>query len=137
MIQTSISNMLSLKESIDTTSLDRIFTSETRLANISQKLGEVNYLLDKSSEGLKSIALLIKDKVSNIFDRDTQNLLALKKLIHAHDPMRVVERGYSLTLNDKGKVISSIDDIENNENITTRLSDGEIISTVKEKKENK
>ena len=136
-VRSAIEEMLELKEAIDSSTLDRILTHETRLANISSKLGEVNYLLDKNSDRLDSISLMLKNKITNVFDRNTQNLSALKKLIHAHDPMRVVERGFSLTFNEDGKIISSIEEIKTDSKITTRLSDGELISVVKEKKEAK
>lgn len=136
-VRSAVEEMYDLKNSIDSSTLDRIMTHETRLANISQKLGEVNYLLDKNSDRLNSISIVLANKITNVFDRSTQNLSALKKLIHAHDPMRVVERGYSLTFNEDGKIISSIDEIEKDSKITTRLGDGELISVVKEKKEAK
>ena len=49
--------------------------------------------------------------------------------------MRVVERGYSLVISSDGKIISSVKNIDVDEQITTRLSDGDLISVVKEKKE--
>lgn len=136
-VRDAVEKMICFGETIDASTLDRILTNETRLANISQKLGEVNYLLDKNCDQLDSIALMLKNKITNVFDRSTQNLVSLKKLIHAHDPMRIVERGYSLTFNEEGKIVSSIKEIEKDSQITTRLSDGELISVVKEKKEEK
>lgn len=136
-VRSAIDEMLELKTAIDNKSMDRIVTSETRIANISQKLGEINYILEKHKDNVDAIALSIKEKVINLFDRNTQNLISLKKLIHAHDPMRVVERGFSLTFGEDGKIISTVKNIKTDTKITTKLADGELISIVKEKKETK
>ena len=46
------------------------------------------------------------------------------------NPMNVLKRGYSLTTNEKGEVISSIKNVKHNDKIITRVSDGELTSVV-------
>ena len=46
------------------------------------------------------------------------------------NPMNVLKRGYSITTNEKGEVISSIKNIKHNDKIITRVSDGELTSIV-------
>lgn len=135
MIRSANDAMTELKEIIDAKVLDRIILNENRLANISSKLSEVNYLLDKHCDILQNIGAMFSEKLTNIFDRNIAYLKSQQKLIYAHDPMRVVERGYSLVISSDGKIISSVKNIDVDEQITTRLSDGDLISVVKEKKE--
>ncbi|WP_154114738.1 exodeoxyribonuclease VII large subunit [Vibrio cincinnatiensis] len=45
-------------------------------------------------------------------------------------PLATLSRGYSITQNDRGKVIHSVDEIKRGDKLVTRLAQGEIHSTV-------
>ena len=68
----------------------------------------------------------------------TLNLIAQKKsqlglsarTLNAVSPLHTLERGYSITLDKKGKTITSIEQIKPNDTIETRLHNGSIISHV-------
>ena len=60
-------------------------------------------------------------------------LNALKIKLEALSPTKPLERGYSLTTNEEGKVITSINDISINQELKTALKDGIITSTVVKK----
>ena len=60
-------------------------------------------------------------------------LNALKIKLEALSPTKPLERGYSLTTNEDGKVITSINDISINQELKTALKDGIITSTVVKK----
>ena len=60
-------------------------------------------------------------------------LNALKIKLEALSPTKPLERGYSLTTNEEGKVITSINDISINQELKTTLKDGIITSTVVKK----
>ena len=51
------------------------------------------------------------------------------------DPKEILKRGYSYTLH-KGKIITSTEEINVGDEITTQLFQGEITSILKDKKEN-
>ncbi|MBX3390001.1 MAG: exodeoxyribonuclease VII large subunit [Phycisphaeraceae bacterium] len=55
---------------------------------------------------------------------------AIEKHLNAIAPQRVVERGFSITLNSKGKVVRSISDVGAGDTLRTRVADGTIDSTV-------
>ena len=46
------------------------------------------------------------------------------------DPKTTLARGYSLTLDAKGKFIRNVSQLKSGDTIKTRLSDGEVLSTV-------
>jgi exodeoxyribonuclease VII large subunit len=54
----------------------------------------------------------------------------LKDMVQAYDPVHVLRRGFSITLNGEGTVVKSAADLTPGETITTRLAAGEIVSTV-------
>ena len=51
-------------------------------------------------------------------------------------PLKVLLRGYSVTENAEGTVIRSVSQVQSGEQITVSLSDGSLIASVKEVKEN-
>ena len=70
----------------------------------------------------------IKERIVNLKE-DIDNFQKRLELIN---PMNVLKRGYSITTNEKGEVISSIKDVSQNDKIITKVADGEIISITSE-----
>ena len=56
-------------------------------------------------------------------------------LLQSVSPLSTLARGYSITLLDD-EPVSRVSDVKKGKNITTRVSDGEIVSTVTHVKEN-
>ncbi|MCL4117980.1 UNVERIFIED_CONTAM: hypothetical protein GTU68_001865 [Idotea baltica] len=65
----------------------------------------------------------------NLLMQRHQLALAAEKL-DTVSPLATLQRGYSITRNKKGAVVTSTKQVETGENITTRFVDGEITSTV-------
>ena len=53
-----------------------------------------------------------------------------RRLLSAYDPVRTLERGWSLTLDDQGKTIRSVHDVGLGSSVTTKMADGSFTSTV-------
>lgn len=92
-------------------------------------LGPINQLrreqqrLDYLMDGLKwSMHHRLKD------NKGTLNSLGAH--LEALSPLKVLERGYSITRNAKGKVIKKVGEVKKGETITTKLADGEVESEV-------
>lgn len=124
-------------EQIEEATANILLTAETRLANISKRLSDVSYVLERSSLSLESYSKSISNSAMRAFENAKQNLVSLSALLKAQDPMRVLERGYSLTINSDGKIVRSIQDVNNGDLISTRLVDGEIESKVQKEKKGK
>jgi exodeoxyribonuclease VII large subunit len=60
-----------------------------------------------------------------------QRLYGLEGKLRALSPMGVLERGYALVFDRQGHLVKSIDGLKLNEEITTRLADGNVTSTVR------
>jgi exodeoxyribonuclease VII large subunit len=54
----------------------------------------------------------------------------LSDLVQAYDPVHVLRRGFSITMNVKGKAVKSAADLAPGETIITRLAAGQIASTI-------
>ena len=58
------------------------------------------------------------------------SLQTLSRSLNSVSPLNTLARGYSITVDSASKVIRSIDDVTIGATITSRLNEGEIVSTV-------
>lgn len=72
----------------------------------------------------------IRGKMQSILRSREQLVYAKAAVISALNPLAVLLRGYSIAYKE-GSVISSIENVENGDEITVKLSDGEITAVVK------
>ena len=92
--------------------------------NIKNKKEDLASLKEDLSKYLVRRVSDMKDRVANY-----------KKQLELISPMNVLNRGYSITLDEKGHVISSIKDVASSDRIITKVKDGQIISEVIKTKE--
>ncbi len=120
--------------------------SQTILDNRQNKLALYNTKLNAQSPTLR----LKQDQqtiqfLNSRLQQATASLLTIKKsqlsniarTLNAISPLQTLERGYSITLNNKGAPIVSVKQVKANDTIETRLFSGSIISHVESCIENK
>ncbi|MFN8016191.1 MAG: exodeoxyribonuclease VII large subunit [Acidimicrobiia bacterium] len=117
-------------QNIEQSCNDILRTYETRQANLARKILDTSYVLDKSKDKLDSIDSNLKAIFVRAIKISKDKVRNYKALINAHDPMRVLERGYSLTLNENGQVIKKVSDVAKDELVYTKLVDGELTSKI-------
>ena len=81
--------------------------------------------LTTHNPGSENTALRVGARVSHIY-LDTG-------LVEALSPLKVLERGYSLTRAADGRVIAGVDDVAAGEQVTITLRDGELDTRVEGK----
>jgi exonuclease VII large subunit len=74
-------------------------------------------------------------KILNRIQNERDRINAFQSVLTASDPKTSLKRGFSLVYGDKGDLIRSIKSISKNDNITTEVHDGKIISTVQQTEE--
>ena len=83
----------------------------------------------------------IKDSLDELvklkLDRTKEKVDNYKKQLELLNPENILKRGYTISVDDKGKVIKSSKDVKLNDKIVTITKDGKIISEVKETVEDK
>ena len=89
--------------------------------NIKGKREEISSIEDNLRDEMR-------DKIETL-NREINNLESQLSLIN---PDNVLKRGYSISLDENGKVIKSIKGIKNNDKIITRVKDGSFTSVVEE-----
>ena len=73
----------------------------------------------------KDISLAVQTSLS----RQRHRLELLQQRLVDASPEKMLARGYSITLKD-GKVVKNADELQENDMITTRLQNGEVVSIV-------
>jgi len=119
-------------------------TGAAELATVDRR--EIEQKLDLAIEDMK---LALEDKVSNMKDdissykeellRSIEDKLkdyswqvkGYKDRLESLNPRKILERGYSITLDSEGNVIESVSEIKEQEQIKTIFKDGNIVSEVK------
>ena len=88
---------------------DRVEDLKSDVADLKEELNEV-----------------IKDKIDDL----RTEIKHRNDQLEALNPKKVLKRGYSISLDEKGRVIQSVKEVKKGERITTTLNDGTIISTI-------
>ena len=140
---------------IDTTLVDYVADKRASTPTGAAELATVDmreiqqmfqYSLDTMNEALLSRVQDMKDDVSSLseelnesikdkLDYLNRELKARKDQLEALNPKKVLDRGYSISVDKDGRVIKSVKDVKVGEEITTSMKDGTIISTVEKVEE--
>ena len=89
-------------------------------------------VLSTNDQRIKLAKINIFDKSVHLLQSENKVIENIKKNIDLMDPVKVLNRGYSITLvNDK--VVKNVDDVETGTILKTILSDGNIISITRSK----
>jgi len=88
-----------------------------------------NYLADRRLQ-LDHIQKLLLASSRQYLDSKKQHFVKLSSGLDAMSPLKVLARGYSVTKDPMGNLITSADQVQPFDNIITELSDGRIVSTV-------
>lgn len=107
---------------------------------LTDKLTELRYSMIKSlkhknrikEEKLDYMLELMKIQIKNIMDILMQKLENSKVTIEAFNPDSILKKGYTISLNEKGKTIRSVNDINIMETFKTIIIDGTFTSEIKD-----
>jgi len=84
---------------------------------------------DKKFSGL---AKDMRRGIQNLTERKSRELALLTARMDAVSPLKVLGRGYSMTMDENGKLLKSVNAVHWGEEIRTRLNDGEIYSVIQQ-----
>jgi exodeoxyribonuclease VII large subunit len=84
----------------------------------------------KLQQYIDQLHVSTKQKIKEIFSNKEHQLNSYSEKSYSFDPKRVLERGFSMTLDYQGKLIRSAKNLKEKQDITTRFVDGEVKSTI-------
>lgn len=113
---------------------DKLRAAENRFEAVKTRLSPVK-LSARLGDQKTRLAVLRERQAAaarKVIDRKDENLKIEMASLDALSPLSVLGRGYSITENETGKIISSIAQIKQNERVQIRLSDGKLKAEVLE-----
>ena len=105
-----------------------------RLDNILLRYGfqKPSLLVDSKKQYLIEKSEQMRKNFKNSLNLKSYNLESIKSKLHIIDPKLILKRGYSIVYkNSKTKIVKSIQEIKNEENIFVKMSDGELQTQIK------
>ncbi len=105
----------------------KYFEDNSAIKNVSFKLNEKRMYLDSLSSGFEN-------GCRNILSEKKQTFSTLLARLDGLSPLGTLSRGFSLSFKDDGKLLKSVSDVNKNDIIDVRLSDGTIKAAVTETK---
>jgi exodeoxyribonuclease VII large subunit len=119
------SNLLHFMQQIQYFSQQKFNSNQLLINDLGQK---INYLsqsvLRQKTQLLASLEMQIRLHTQRILQEQKQALDFAERLIENSNPERILQRGFTITLQE-GKIISSKYDLDLSKKITTRFKDGE------------
>lgn len=107
---------------------------EGLLSRERQRFERALTIMDRFFQKPKADLLAAREQVGRLvvtwLARFRQNLDHNARLLNSFDPRAVLKRGYSITINQAGRVIKTINDVAKDDRVRTSLYDGEFTSTV-------
>jgi exodeoxyribonuclease VII large subunit len=88
-------------------------------------------LLKEKKQSARFLNSRLQQTLSNLLTQKKSQLSNVARTLNVISPLQTLERGYSITLDNKGVPILSIKQIKPGDTIQTRLHNGRIISQVK------
>lgn len=116
--------------------IDHLSHTAERIARIEHSLGFIVLQRIKSEQQqIQQLSSRLTTALRLLFTRKTHQLEMLQMRLSNLDPQLLLQRGYSLTLHN-GHFITSVSQLQKGDQMETRFSDGSVLSTVIDIKNN-
>ncbi len=131
----TVAEMVSFANFITPTALgdfiiNRFISFEQNMENIKQAIiKNTNIFVENKKKDLLHNTELIMMAGKTMLEKEKIALQTMEKLSQVLDPINVLQRGYSIT-KIEGKIIKSVSEVKQKDNITTIVTDGEFGSTI-------
>lgn len=123
----------SLKSTMDSFINEKLFDCESNFAKLceSDVLTNPVSIIDNCEDYLNSLSGLINENINLKIENFSNNFSILCSSLDNLSPLKVLARGYSM-VKKNNSVVSSVDDIENNDEIEIKFSNGSAKAKISE-----
>ena len=98
--------------------------------------GIIQQSVNREGSNLEQMKQRIRVATDSRFTHEIRFLELKEQFIRMASPEYILQRGYSLTLQN-GKIVKTVKDIQENEPLTTRFMDGEVVADIRQIKKKK
>lgn len=114
--------------------LEEISAEKVQLEHFKKELEYYNPAnrITTLKENLENLKKSLDEKIVSIFKYNKQLLDFKRQSLEIINPNSILDRGYSIVYNDKNEIVKDIKNVNVGDSLKLRVSNGEIISNVKE-----
>ena len=116
------------EDAMQTAFADKLRQVEKRLELLNNRLSPIK-LASKVAENQTRLALLKQRQTSamkDVIDASDERLKINMASLDALSPLSVLKRGFSITENEKGKILHDVSEVKADENVQIRLANGKL-----------
>ena len=92
-------------------------------------------IYDSYNDKLISLKQLLNVKIENLLSKVEKRLDYQKRSLELLNPNNILNKGYSIVTNQKGEVVSSVSQVNDDDLLSIKLSNGKVISKVVSKED--
>ncbi len=117
---------------LDRATGERVGRAVRRLERLGSRLerGRPTVVHARRAERLDALRARLARAVRVTHERERDRLDGLERELHAVGPMAVLARGFSTTLDERGRLVRTIEGLRPGQHLQTRLADGSVRSVV-------
>jgi len=88
------------------------------------------YLLDQFTGRVDDLGRRMENRLTNFVDSKSQAFQGIMGRLNALNPLAILERGYSVSFNEKGDIIKDVRQLSVGDTMQTRLHKGSLVSKI-------
>ena len=92
-------------------------------------------IVNNKKEEVEELKLELNNSITDLISDLKREVANRKAQLEILNPKQILTRGYSITTDESGDVVTSVSDVKEGQKLKTVMKDGTIISTVESKKE--
>lgn len=110
---------------------NKLDLAESDLESKTKRLDNcVTQMIAMREQRMESIESTLDNSASQLVDIREQRMMSVVSTLEALSPLKVLTRGYSITYDEKGNIISDKEQVNSGDKIITKLAETEITSIV-------
>lgn len=107
---------------------------DTYKKTITRSLQTIGTQITRQREQVSTLSKEVRNTMHKQLTQKQQQVIDYERLLSASDPERILSRGFGLVYTAEGRLVRTLDDIQEGEIVKTRLQKGVFESEVREKK---
>jgi exodeoxyribonuclease VII large subunit len=117
-----------LNEKMDRAATSRLKEQQDHTAQLTERMRRLHpdRMIKLQGERLQSIQNRLEKQYASGLKEKRQQFLSILSTMEALSPLKVMERGYSLSYNEDDSLITSVAQVQKGQSLTVRVKDGQI-----------
>ena len=125
-------NLLDCKDRLDAAIRGIFERCQEKLSDMASSAAfrQSQYLLEQFTGRVDELARRLEGRVTGLVDSKSQGFQGVVGRLNALNPLAILERGYSVSFNEKGEILKEVQQLSVGDTLRTRLHQGSLVSKV-------